>query len=97
MPDKPPKSNQSHDWSQFLVQNTPGAVVTADHRGRITEFNPAAERLSGFSREEAMGRQAEEILQLQGADLDIWNQVLRGGKRSPRNSLCTTVQARTCR
>ncbi len=80
MPDKPPKSNQSHDWSQFLVQNTPGAVVTADHRGRITEFNPAAERLSGFSREEAMGRQAEEILQLQGADLDIWNQVLRGGK-----------------
>ena len=59
---------RSHDWSNFIVQHTPGAVITADARGRITEFNPAAERLTGYSREEALGRQATEILNCEGAD-----------------------------
>lgn len=80
MSDKPPNPSKSHDWSHFLIQNTPGAVITADHQGRITEFNPAAERLTGYSRDEAMGRRAEEILQLQGVNLSIWNQVLQGRK-----------------
>ncbi len=78
MSDKPPNPSKSHDWSHFLIQNTPGAVITSDHQGRITEFNPAAERLTGYSRDEAMGRLAEEILQLQGVNLSIWNQVLKG-------------------
>jgi two-component system, OmpR family, phosphate regulon sensor histidine kinase PhoR len=80
----PPKRSTSkprnHDWSHFLVQNTPGAVITADREGRITEFNPAAERLTGFSREDAMGRLAEEIMHFQGADLSTWNLVLQGQK-----------------
>jgi two-component system, cell cycle sensor histidine kinase and response regulator CckA len=32
------------------------AVVMADAEGRITEWNPAAERMFGYSREEAIGR-----------------------------------------
>ena len=65
---------KNHDWSRFLIQNTPGAVITADQEGRVTEFNPAAERLTGFSRGEAMGRPAEEVVHLRGADLSpgIW-------------------------
>ncbi len=78
MSDMPPNPPKSHDWSHFLIQNTPGAVITSDHQGQITEFNPAAERLTGYSRDEAMGRLAEEILQLQGVNLSIWNQVLQG-------------------
>ncbi len=80
MSDMPPNPPKSHDWSHFLIQNTPGAVITSDHQGQITEFNPAAERLTGYSRDEAMGRLAEEILQLQGVNLSIWNQVLQGRK-----------------
>jgi len=80
MSDKPPNPSKSHDWSHFLIQNTPGAVITSDHQGRISEFNPAAERLTGYSRDEALGRLAEEILQLQGVNLSIWNQVLKGQK-----------------
>ena len=79
MPTKPqPLRPKNHDWSRFLIQNTPGAVITADQEGRITEFNPAAERLTGFSRGEAMGRQAEEVVHLRGADLSTWSQVLQG-------------------
>ena len=69
---------KNHDWSRFLIQNTPGAVITADQEGRITEFNPAAERLTGFSRGEAMGRPAEEVVHLRRADLSLWNLVLQG-------------------
>ena len=78
--DKPPNQSKSHDWSHFLIQHTPGAVIATDHQGRIIEFNPAAERLTGYSRDEAIGRRAEEILQLQGVNLGIWNQVLKGRK-----------------
>ena len=79
MPKKPqPLRPKNHDWSRFLIQNTPGAVITADQEGRITEFNPAAERLTGFSRGEAMGRPAEEVVHLRRADLSPWNLVLQG-------------------
>ena len=45
MPKKPPPLRpKNHDWSRFLIQNTPGAVITADQEGRITEFNPAAKK-----------------------------------------------------
>ena len=80
MSNKPPNPSKSHDWSDFLIRNTPGAVITVDHQGLITEFNPAAERLTGYSRDEAMGRLAEEILHLQGVNLSNWNQVLKGQK-----------------
>jgi PAS domain S-box-containing protein len=79
MPKKPqPSSPKNQDWSRFLIENTPGAVITADQEGRITEFNPAAERLTGFSRGEAMGRPAEEVVHLRRADLSPWNLELQG-------------------
>jgi len=59
---------ESHDWSHFLVHKTPGAVITADNRGRITEFNPAAESMTGFSRVEALGGVAGNILHFQGTE-----------------------------
>ena len=65
---KPVTSIRAHDWSHFLIQKTPGAVITADNQGWITEFNPAAERMTGFSRAEALGRLAGEILYFQGGD-----------------------------
>jgi PAS domain S-box-containing protein len=38
------------------------AVITMDHRGRILEFNPAAERMFGFSREEVLGREMAALI-----------------------------------
>jgi PAS domain S-box-containing protein len=69
--DKHATSTKSHDWSHFLIQKTPGAVITADDQGRVTEFNPAAERMTGFSQAEAMGRQAGEILHFQGGEVNF--------------------------
>ena len=37
-------------------------VIVADASGRIVEFNPAAERTFGYSREEALGRTMAELI-----------------------------------
>ncbi len=75
---KPPIKPKHRNWSHFLIQKTPGAVITTNQEGLITEFNPAAEGLTGFSREEALGRPAEKIVLLRGAELSTWNLVLLG-------------------
>jgi PAS domain-containing protein len=37
------------------------AVVTIDHLGRVLEFNSAAERSFGYSRNEVLGRELAEL------------------------------------
>jgi PAS domain S-box-containing protein len=37
-------------------------IVVADHEGRITEFNPAAERTFGLRRANALGRELVEVI-----------------------------------
>jgi PAS domain S-box-containing protein len=38
------------------------AVVAIDHTGRILEFNPAAEAILGYSRQQAQGRAVDDLL-----------------------------------
>ena len=45
-----------------ILSSVQDAVVAADAEGRITEFNPAAERMFGYSREEVLGRPVEETI-----------------------------------
>jgi len=37
-------------------------IITADRRGRVVEFNPAAERILGYSRAEAVGRDMADLI-----------------------------------
>jgi PAS domain S-box-containing protein len=37
-------------------------IITIDHRGRIVEFNAAAERTFGYARDEAVGRDMGELI-----------------------------------
>jgi diguanylate cyclase (GGDEF)-like protein/PAS domain S-box-containing protein len=37
-------------------------IILSDHRGRILEFNPAAERTFGYRREEVLGREMAELI-----------------------------------
>ena len=45
-----------NDELTALLRSSPIAIYATDLEGVVTMWNPAAERLSGFSREEAMGR-----------------------------------------
>ena len=48
---------------KFVVDSVPSGVITVDRDLRITGFNPWAERLTGYSAEEAVGTFCGEILQ----------------------------------
>jgi len=44
-----------------LVQESPDAIISVDKTGNLLSFNPAAERISGFSAEQVMGKHFAKI------------------------------------
>ena len=51
----------SPSWTQLILDSIADGVFTVDHEGRITSFNKAAERITGFSKKEAVGQYCHEI------------------------------------
>jgi two-component system sensor histidine kinase PilS (NtrC family) len=50
------------DLHERTVESLTSGLLTTDLEGRITSFNPEAERISGWSPREALGRDVEEVL-----------------------------------
>ncbi len=48
--------------TRALISGAPIAILAMDASGRLVEFNPAAERLSGYRREDVLGQPLSEIL-----------------------------------
>ena len=49
-------------WLAAIVESSEDAIVSTDVNGIITTWNPAAERLTGWSRHEAIGRPLAELI-----------------------------------
>src|SRR5205807_3273178 len=45
-----------------ILENALDCIITMDAAGRVVEFNPAAERTFGFSRQEAVGKELAELI-----------------------------------
>jgi PAS domain S-box-containing protein len=45
-----------------MLDSALDCIVTIDHEGRITEFNPAAERTFGFRRDQILGRHLADVI-----------------------------------
>jgi two-component system phosphate regulon sensor histidine kinase PhoR len=58
------------DWSQFIIRNTPSGVLTLNSQGQITDINPAAEALTGYSRPEALGLKCDDLLPCETSGLE---------------------------
>ncbi len=54
--------SQSEQKLSLHVQQTPLGVVEWDQDFRVTEWNPSAERIFGYSKEEALGKHAAELI-----------------------------------
>jgi PAS domain S-box-containing protein len=52
----------AQSWNRTIVATSYSAFVGADAEGRIIEWNPAAERIFGWSRLEAVGRALAELI-----------------------------------
>ncbi|GAC1470224.1 MAG: hypothetical protein NVSMB9_15110 [Isosphaeraceae bacterium] len=55
-------ARQSEARQAAILQAALDAIITINHLGRIVEFNPAAERLFGHSREAVLGRELAGLI-----------------------------------
>jgi len=83
---------ESQQKLSLHVQQTPLGVVGFDTNFRITEWNPAAEKIFGYTRQEAMGQTPEELIVDPAITKDtdkIWNALLTlsGGTRSTNENI----------
>ena len=53
---------ESEARSRAILESAQDAVLTIDHEGRIREFNPAAEQLFGFSRQQVLGLRMSDLI-----------------------------------
>jgi PAS domain S-box-containing protein len=59
------EAQRQRRYFEAVVQNSPVAIVTLDLAGAIVELNPAFERLFGYSREAAIGRNLDTLINTQ--------------------------------
>ena len=55
------ESRNDPSWTGLILDSVADGVFTVDQQGRITSFNKAAEKITGFSREDAIGQYCHEI------------------------------------
>lgn len=52
----------SHELARWLVQQSPDATIYSDKQGDIRVWNAAAEKMFGFSAEQALGQNLDLII-----------------------------------
>ena len=77
--------NKQRQLLEVTLQSIGDAVLTTDAGGKITLLNPVAARLTGWAAEEALGRQARDVLrtideQTRESAEDMVARVLREGR-----------------
>jgi len=85
----------------LLVQRTPLGVIEWDLDFNVLRWNKAAERIFGFTAEEAIGHHAAELVVPESAkDIvdEIWKSLLeeRGGERSTNKNIRKSGEIITC-
>ena len=75
--------HESNILYQSLIESTPLPIVAADTGGRITEWNPAAQKTFGWSRDEVLGRHFPFISKDQSDPFDEFRENLITSSRIP--------------
>jgi|GEM_PF-178940 len=53
---------ESEARTRAIVESSLDCIVVIDHEGNILEFNPSAEKVFGYSRAEALGRELAQVI-----------------------------------
>jgi PAS domain S-box-containing protein len=54
--------SRQKNYYEMIIANSPAAIILIDGDLRVTGWNPAAERLFGYSKAEAMGRNVDDLV-----------------------------------
>jgi len=52
----------SEERTRAVMESALDCVITMDHRGRVVEFNPSAERVFGYEADDIRGREMAELI-----------------------------------
>jgi PAS domain S-box-containing protein len=53
---------ESEERMRAILESALDCIITIDHRGRVVEFNPAAEKTFGYKREAVIGQPMAELI-----------------------------------
>jgi PAS domain S-box-containing protein len=86
------QSEERRVYLESMLACTPDAIVTLDARHRVLEWNPGAERLFGYTLEEATGRDLDGLIAAPDAAMleqaiGFTRQALRGEPVSPTETV----------
>jgi PAS domain S-box-containing protein len=81
-------------YFEALVANSPVAIVTIDLEGKGETWNPAAEKLFGYTQEESFGQQIDDLVA--SAD-DIHSEARHFSQRIARGQPVRAITRRTCK
>ena len=73
-------------YLESVLHSAPDAIVTLDADHRVLEWNPGAEQIFGFARDEVIGRNLDDLVTdptVRGEARGFTHQVLNGGKLPP--------------
>jgi two-component system, cell cycle sensor histidine kinase and response regulator CckA len=91
---------QSQQKLRMHIDHTPLAVVEWDFGHRVVAWNPSAERIFGYTREEALGQHASFIIPQQFREhMDqVWRESLteKGGTRSTNDNVTKSGRTISC-
>lgn len=79
---------------QAIVQTTVDGIITTDHSGLITLFNPAAEKIFGYSQAEVLGKPIDILMPepYRSHHAHYMKRYLKLQKRSPESSHTRSVK-----
>ena len=69
--------------SQSVLEGVADGVMVADADGRVILFNVAAERVLGLTKEQALGRDTDEMLGLYGSQAQDWMRTVVQWRKRP--------------
>lgn len=67
------------DYAENLIHSSLDMIISCDTQRRITEFNPAAERVFGYRKEEVLGQSVDMLYTDPSEGLQIHQRVLEAG------------------
>jgi two-component system, cell cycle sensor histidine kinase and response regulator CckA len=73
-------SRRVNERFRALIQATPMPVISSDLEGKVTAWNPAAERVFGWRAEEVLGKQAEIVPQDKAREITELSQKTMSGE-----------------
>ncbi len=84
------KLEERQKYLESVLYNTPSGIVTLDPNHRITEWNPGAESIFGYKRQEVIGKDIDEIVSIPEKKKEtakLTEKVLEGGRIEPHESV----------